>query len=334
MMKLGRFPVSGSILVATIATLSLGCDDPRPRANQPALTVAVPAHPGDAGAHRARRTDEEFRTTPEMEKALEDRYGSDDNKKRAVRAALAQVDRIIESEKILDAENQRSMVLPRRPDFAPADSDRKGVLRVFLNKSKIHPGELLRFRLELENVGRKPFDYREFKPSVFKSGGLDDSDFMHFIVIGPRGEAEELIPAAASEKLHTEPTGQQGMVEISSSEWNRDPRWRAEESYPGNDASNHFLIHLKPGETLRSLGDGHPNGRGFRTLYCEQDFTIPGRYRLIVRFDDRLDPPSPGVLRSDAARQQAALERKAYEEDLKDALGPLESNAAYFEVVP
>lgn len=314
--------------------LAFACGKSQPPENRPTPSLEMPSHSAIPDPRRNVSADEITRTSPEMERALTDRYGSDENKKRDVRAALAQADRTIELEKNLDAENQRDLVLPRRPDFVPAPSDRKGSLRVILSKQKIRPGELLRFRLELENVGRKPFDYREFKPSIFKSGGLDDSDFMHFFVVDPHGETHELIPAAASDKLHTKPVRSPRMVEMRPPNTHGESGPHIADSLLGNDASNHFLIHLEPGETLRSLGDGNPSGRDFRTLFCEQDFTIPGRYRLVVRFDDRPDPPTVGNMKSATARLQASEEElETYKEQLKDALGPLESNAESFEVV-
>lgn len=268
-----------------------------------------------------------------MQRALDKRYGPDAAKKAEILETKKELDAQIDYEERFTEENRRTMIVPPAPDFKPEAVDKKIRLRLFLENTRIRPGDLLKFRLEMTNVGRKQIDYEEYSASIFKFGGLLDSDTIAFYLIGPDGKKVELMPAAAADKIHgdeaaTPPTAPNtlvvpgGLSPEGREKWLRDTNARSA-------ASNNFQVRILPGETLRSLGDGDSP---YRILYCEQDFTDPGKYRLQVELNDMPPPLSNEDIEHARSYWTPQQTREFHRQSVLKALGPASSNAVSFEV--
>lgn len=259
----------------------------------------------------------------EMQRALEKRYPGKPVEQEAARSAMTALDAQIDAEAKLAEINQRTMVLPAPPDFRPERTARKVQLRLTLEKPRIRVGENPRFRLELMNVGQEPITYQEYQSSIFKGGSIGYSmRTIHFHLTDRRGKRLDLFPAlgrgrAAPVQYHdATPTSEKEMLESNAM----------------SAASTSFKVKLRPGETLRSLGDGDSVQEPFRTLRVEEGFENPGTYKLRVELDDRPTPLNDIYIKF--ARRFNSLDEinKTHERRMKDALGPVYSNEAPLEI--
>ncbi len=259
----------------------------------------------------------------EMQRELEKRYPGKPAEQKATRDTMAALDAQADEEKKLAEINQRTMVLPAPADFKPEPVARKVRLTLLLEKTKIRAGENPRFRLELMNVGRESIDYQEYESSIFKGGSIGHSmQTISFFLTDRNGNSLDLIPASswgrASPVQHhnAAPASEKKMLESSAK----------------SAASTSFRVKLRPGETLRSLGDGDTVQEPFRTLRVEAGYGKPGTYQLQVKLDDRPRPLTSGYIK--AALTFSTLEQihAEHARRTKDALGPVSSNTVTFEV--
>lgn len=98
-------------------------------------------------------------------------------------------------------------------------------------------------------------------------------------------------------------------------------------------ASADFQVKLLPGETLQSLGAEGSPGNSFKPLLAKGfKYGEPGMYRLQVELDDRPEPVTEQHIKH--ARRYASPQtlREWHEEAVRNALGPVSSNSATFEV--
>jgi len=339
MMKLRRRVLPAGLLVLAGFVLLAACRKSlAPSAVQsPAGSPQLPMpsiRSSPAGAGRAAK-DLEF------ERVLDKHYGADTAKKDDMRNFKNALDAQIDAEIKLAEINRRTMVVPAPPDFRPEPVDRKVRLKLILEKTNIHPGDFLRFRLEMTNVGRQAIDYEENNSGLFKYGGLLDTDRISFYVTDPRGRRSKLIAAAAADKLRER--GERG---VSS----REPKFEFlpdsmpkeakekwfEQTQAMSAASTHFMVKLLPGETLRSRGDKDSTGETFRTLWCEQDFDRKGRYKFEVVLDDRPTPLTKSFIDWMRKRGRTAKEIQELQELqdrlMRKALGPAPATPVTFEV--
>jgi len=296
----------------------------------PAASPQLPMPPAPSSSNpRPASKDHEF------ERVLDVHYGTDTVKKNDMRNFKNALDAQIDAEIKLAEINRRTMVVPASPDFKPEPVGRKVRLKLILEKAKIHPGDFLRFRLEMTNVGRQAVDFVEFQSGLFKTGGLSDTDRISFHVTDPRGSRSKLDGVAASYKVrgwhekHPESKFEflpDSMPKEAKEKW-------FEQTQAMSAASTVFTVKLLPGETLRSRGDGESTGETFRTLWCEQDFDRKGRYKLQVVLDDRPTPLTKtyvdAMLRSGSTMKEI---QDLQDKQTKEALGPASSNAVTFEV--
>lgn len=248
-----------------------------------------------------------------MQAALDRRYGSDEAAKAEVLAAMDHFSRVADLQKKIDAENRRTMLIPASSDFRPESPDKKLELFISLDKNSIKPGEFLRFHLELRNSGGAPVHYQELSPSLFKFGGLANSEILRFTATDPAGNAIELTPGLGRHIASGSPSSFQEM----------DPSTLENLSVEA-DAQRHFGMVIGPGETLRSLGDGDSAETKFRILNCYEEFVIPGNYTLQAKIDD-----------SEIAQIYASLARESKSPGKRyvyEALGTIRSNIVRFTV--
>lgn len=224
---------------------------------------------------------------------------------------------------------RRTMVTPAPAGFRPEAAARKIRLRLILEKNKIRAGEKARFRLEMTNVGREPIDYRERGASILvEGGGLLDSPAMNFQLTDASGNQKVLSPSSvprpgrSARKRIAPPSG---LTERQAKAW-------FIETNAMGQAPSTFKIKLLPGETLTSAGDGSP-ADNFKTLYTDDDFDKPGRYRLRVDLDDRPAPLDKDYIEFALKFSTLAEIKKTHDRLENDAIGPVSSNEAALEVV-
>lgn len=295
---------------------------PAPAQAPEAMTqLPMPApHDTDGVAAAKKRAESDA----EMEKHLDKEYAGKPAEKEAIKSGMRALDALGDAMERLDAINQRIMVIPAPADFRPEPVARKVRLTLILESSKIRAGEAPRFRLELTNVGREAIDYQEYESSIFKWGSILHSiSTIHFSLTDQAGKRRKLHAdlhpgRAASMRYHkATPESEKEMQEIIAL----------------GKASTTFKVKLRPGDTLRSLGDGNSAQEPFRTLFVEEGFNKPGVYQLQVELDDRPTPLSAGYI--EAALEFSSLDeiKKTHERRMSEALGPV-SSTAKLEVVP
>ncbi|MBI3563826.1 MAG: hypothetical protein HY079_01360 [Elusimicrobia bacterium] len=269
-----------------------------------------------------------------MEKALDRKFGSDEASKEEMRGLMKSLEAEATADNTIREADQKRMVQPAPSGFEPEQADRKVQLKLSLEKNRIGINGSLRFHIDLTNVGRQAIDYEESSASIFRAGGLLDSRVMHFYVTYPDGHREKLIPAAAADKLHIHRPQEDRMFELPENLPAQDKEKWLVETQAAARAANHFQVHLDPGASLRSLGDDDSAAIPYRTLYCEQNFTTPGAYRLTVELDDRPPALTPDyiAMRLTPGITEAAI-KKSHAERVKKSLGPVSASAA-FQVEP
>jgi hypothetical protein len=137
------------------------------------------------------------------------------------------------------------LVLQPRPDWKPGDAPRKLNIMLLLDKYKIRKGETFNYRLETQNVGRKPMPFKERAPSFTKDGSLCGSNgFKLYAALSGEDRLLPCKPAAA----------------------------------PAKDQESGLDLILQPGDYLLTRGSG-PSNR-FRGLQTDFRFETVGTYRL------------------------------------------------------
>lgn len=275
------------------------------------------------------------KTDPAMEKVLTEHLGNDEAAKKEMRATMSKLDAYGDALDQLAAFNRKTMVLPAPADFKPENAKRKIRLKLTLEKTVIKPGDPLRFRLEVTNVGREPIDYDEPSPSIFKYGGPNDSEFIKLFATAPDGKRDWLISLTSSRRVaqYMAKAPPPPSIPNESSGLTGDAA-DGPTSADASLATNEFKVRLLPGETLRSRGDWNATGDVFRTLLTDQEFDQPGTYKIEAVLDDMPGPLTQADI--DEAKSYSTPEetRRSHDEDVANALGPLHSNALYFTVSP
>lgn len=259
--------------------------------------------------------------SPEGVPAQKPMAGRDPELKKAMTALDARID----AEDKLAETRRKAMITPAPADFKPEPADRKIRLRLILEKNVLRAGEYPRFRLELTNVGSKPINYQENRPSMFlRNATLVDTNVMHFYLTTGRTERAELLPMMYGRppKPASDRPSRPGMSEAE---------WKKRLNDPGSQAEQNFDVRLLPGETLHNIGDDGSLS-GFTTLYAKGGFKKPGTYRLQVEIDDRPEPLTDEDIQAASSYWTPQQSRDFHEEQVRNALGPVVSNTATFEV--
>jgi hypothetical protein len=269
----------------------------------------------------------------ELNRLIEKKYAGNPAEKEEVLRQVAQLNALDDAEKKLAEEYRRTMIIPPPADFKPEPIARRIRLKLVLEKSKIRRGESPRFRLEMMNVGREAINYQEYSSSLFvKGAGLVDSHVMNIYITDPLGHRAIVMGTnRPSRKRSAKGNGMQFLPENTSKADGE--KWLAETAAL-SEASNHFQVKLMPGETLHSIGDDDSPDGNFRTLRMDDDYDAPGRYQLQVVLDDRPEPLDKEYIEF-STRTGTPLDelQRTHSQRMKDALGPVSSNAAPYMVL-
>jgi hypothetical protein len=318
------FAIRRASAAALLMLAVAACKKPTPPASlrppETATQLPMPApHTADGAAPSKKLADSDS----EMEKLLDKKYAGKPAEKEAVKNEMRALDALGEAEEKLAAINQRTMVIPAPADFRPEPVARKVRLNLVLEKSKIRAGENPRFRLELTNVGRETINYQEYQSSIFRWGSiLHSMRTIRFYLIDEKGKRLKLHPelgTGRAEPIHyhaATPDSEKEMREINAL----------------GQASTTFRVKLRPGDTLRSLGDGDSAQEPFRTLFVEGGFNKSSTYQLKVELDDRPAPLNDHYIKFALRHSTLDEIKKTQEQQMKEALGPV-SSAATLEVV-
>lgn len=246
------------------------------------------------------------------------------------------------------AEDKSELVRPAPINYKPEDADRRIRLRLVPQKEMMRNGESFWYRLELQNVGRKPIHWHE-NSSFFKHGRLSNSPLgFKFIVRQPDGKVWVLTPPIDLPLL-----GEYRKGFSFPSGTTEDEKARLFKRMAGMANINELSITLQPGETLISrpwaardpkqadamFARGEDPDSAIPGLYRELPsffkFDQKGTYRIKVAFDDRLSSKSEDSIKSaennGISREQQLKTRKLID---ADRLGPVESNEVRIEVTP
>lgn len=241
------------------------------------------------------------------------------------------------------ARDRAELVRPAPAGFKPENVDRRIRLRLIAQKEMMRVGENFWYRLELQNVGRKPLLWYE-KSSIFKHGRIGDSP-MKFFVRRPDGKEWELsppLPHLGRRRMGLFPPGTSPAKEA-----------RLFKRIVAMGNMNELSINLFPGETLvtRPWARRSPEeadaiyARGedpdaaiqgqYRELPTSLRFDQKGTYRIRVVYDDSPWPLTEENIRSSekyGISRKDKLENQRFAEE--NALGPVQSNIVNLEVTP
>lgn len=323
----GHFRRSRLILAATVV-FTMACKKSPAPSTDPS-SVGSPQLPMPP-THSASPAPSSTPRDPGLEEALDKRYGADTAMKDEMRSTMNALSAQHDAEIKLAEINRRRMVSPAPANFVPEPVARKIRLALFVEKTRIKPGERLRFRLELTNVGREPIEYNELESSIFRGGSLGHSSrTISFYVTNPQKKRVKLLSPIFPDDI---PLADDTIYPPDGMTEAQKQKWMDETNAMGRAAST-FQVKILPGETLRSLGDDNSEREPYRILASDPGFKIPGTYRLQVELDDRPKPMSNRYIEINL-RTGSTLEEihKWQEEATRDALGPVSSNAVTIEV--
>lgn len=244
------------------------------------------------------------------------------------------LDAQLDAEEKLAEFHRLTMVVPAPADFKPEPVARKIRLRLVLEKPTLRSGERPRFRLAMTNVGTEPIEYSETRASFFvKDASVLDSSSMRFYLIDRQGKRAKLLPKQPPETFEPNKSPGHDTVYLPDSMPEAEKEKWLKETNAMGQARATFKVKLKPGETLHSIGDDDSPKENFRTLFSRAHFDKPGTYQLQVELDDRPAPLDKEYIEFNL-RTGSTLEEihKTHERRLRDALGPVSSNAATFEI--
>ncbi len=163
-------------------------------------------------------------------------------------------------------------------------------MRLVLEKSKIHKGDPIRYRLEITSVGTEPYLFGEFSSSFFKTGRVPSDAFI-LLIKDSSGKTQ----SAHSPRLgHTDILLNE--IEFPPGLSEEDKAARVKKMGREKSASGTVLQRLAPGETLHTLGDAP--GDNLRTLPLESYFTTVGarEFTMVFRAFSKYEVKSNSVM--------------------------------------
>lgn len=270
----------------------------------------------------------------DMDRALEKKYPGNSAIQETMREGMAKLDAQLAAEKRLAEIRRRTMVTPAPADFKPEPFARKVRLKLILEKREIRVGEYPRFRLEMTNVGREEIVYQEYGRSIFsRDAGMGASlRTMTFYLTDSKKKKRELMPLVFGRPSSSAPSSDRP-TPFSSGMSEPEKEQLFQEISGMAAGSANFEVKLLPGETLHSLGDEGAPGNSFKPLFAKGfKYGEPGMYRLHVELDDRPEPVTEQDIKDSKSYATPETLRKWHAEAARNALGPLSSNSAAFEV--
>lgn len=240
-------------------------------------------------------------------------------------------------------QDRAELVRPAPPDFKPENADRRIRLRLTSQKEMMRADERFWYRLELQNVGRKPIYWHE-KSSFFKHGRIGYTHFKFFVrqpdgkewEVGPplpyfRRPRKELFPPgvtpAEEARLFKRLVAKGDVNDLSIT------------LFPGETLVTRAWVSRNSDEATEILSRGEDPDAAIPGLYRELPtslrFDQKGTYYVRVVYDDRLGPLTEETVRSSkkygiSRKDEIEIHRLAE----KNALGPVQSNTVTIEVTP
>jgi hypothetical protein len=158
---------------------------------------------------------------------------------------------------------------------------------------------------------------------------------MSFYLTDPQGKRTELYPKPPPHSFLARRSAEHNAFYLPDSMPKAEKEKWLKETNAMAAASANFDVKLMPGETLHSIGDDDSPKENFRTLFTRAHFDKPGTYQLQVEMDDRPEPLDKDFIDFNL-RTGSTLDgiKKDHERWMRDALGPVSSNVAIFEVSP
>lgn len=237
------------------------------------------------------------------------------------------------------AADEAELVRPAPPGFKPEPFRRKVRLKLIPKKTVLKPGEVLWYRVELQNLGREAISFNPSGRSFWKAGNAE-FDKWRFLITPPGGkEVDALIQYYLQDGVGP---GARGRMNAAQREDHAFRMLRL----------NSLNVAVMPGETLvtkawRLLSYTELNDQSyrditpapvegdFRELALEEfRFKAPGVYRVKVVF---LDPPLYTERHfKEAAKSGSEGEAtiRYYNRSNSRRLGTVESNTVRIEVKP
>ncbi len=227
---------------------------------------------------------------------------------------------------------RREYVRPAPAGFVPGEAKRAITLTLVPEKTTIKVGDRLKYRLEVQNVGREKLFFYEYQ-SFVRTGVLQNSSKYKFYLTPPDGKEIRL------ERWYRSTRGgiDFGGFEYNPPGWSKltDKQKEIEIARLNKEAGEEFELEVSifPGEILYTKPWNGPGT--FRELKATPLFDAPGVYHLRAVYDD--PPPPP--------RDQKELEKLVAEglprevilrgdaESARKALGRVQSNVLSIEVV-
>lgn len=248
-----------------------------------------------------------------------------------------QKEKLIESLPWIDAsarqeeKDRKELVQPPPPGWKPGTERRKLKLTLIPEKTIIRKGESLRYRLEIQNIGRENIGFYEPFSAFVKSGDLYGPHSYRFYATPPGGKEERMgRPILPSEGIL--PADEIKFPENMSV---KDKDAVFEKLKMEDRLERGLSLTLRPGETLFTRLDPKTGSR-FRELWTDVQFENAGTYRVRVVYEDLPpDAPTPHHIQGMIKRGHSLEEqRKFHDKMVRNSLGLVESNTIALEVVP
>lgn len=253
-------------------------------------------------------------------------------------------------EKAEQEKDRREMVRPAPPGFKPGKSHPRLKITLIPKSTVIKSGEWFWYKLEVQNVGRKPIRYFENGPSesFLKVGGNSNGLKLGFRVAKEGSEFRW-----PTEDLQFGCPGGDELILPGWKAMSLAEKEKAVREFVRKDKLRHTLVvDLAPGETVVArawnpkedeLCKREPMQRieptlpiGFRPLKTGIALKRPGRYRLKVVLDN--PPPPPPSAEKLRSFESVGMSPKEIGERLKweasRAFGHAESNTVVIQVLP
>lgn len=257
-------------------------------------------------------------------------------------------------QKWLAEKDHAEMVRPAPPGWKPVSPGYKIKLTMIPQKTMLRRRQSFWYRLELQNVGREPIDFRDSPYSLFKTGAGSNGPF-DFYVTEPDGTVARM---SAPLTFDGGCTNIRGFFHLPGEEQMTPVQQKAalerinEEDWREGERSNNLWLTLQPGETLlsrpwrnvdycdeqyrtwiRAQRDLPAEG-SFRELYSDYVLEKIGTHRIKVVYRDMPTGPDSEKDIQDLVKQGYSREKQIKDRESinREKLGVVESNEVLIEV--
>jgi hypothetical protein len=158
-----------------------------------------------------------------------------------------------------EAADRKELVEPAPPSWRPRTTGTEVSLHLSLKSSRLHAGDAVSYRLEIQNTGAQDVGFYE-APSFIKSGFYASGNSYSALLTLPDGRELELPPPLPMFSL-------------------------APSTAASKESDEKLFLTLRPGETLATRPDETEGS--YRALRTSYEFEHPGRYSLRFVYDKR-----------------------------------------------